>query len=551
MESSNYWTRFSRSQLSRRRFLVGGATIGAGLATAGLIGCSSDDSPSTSGTPAGGGQPRYGGNLTIHVSGDAPHMDLHQSNSIFQAASGAGLAYSRLFRKKIGSGGLPNAFVPEGDVVESVENPSPATYIFRLRKGIKFHNIAPVNGRELVANDVIQSFNRQLSEKLNAENLADVASMTATDNYTLRFELKAPSADFLLQLTDGRTPIIPHESWELKGDLKAGPIIGTGAWIFENFVQNQVTSLKRNPEYFRTGQPYADTLTFQRIIDPNTAQQALRTGSLMLLTQVNKQIASQLSGFVMQEARLSGALGGNKIWIHNDVGNGAKIQVRQAISKAMNRQSIIQTIEFGSGFITAGVGVPDTSWFLAEDEFNRTLGFDLPAAKTLMQQAGVPSWNPQFFAGGRNFPNVIPAAELVTAQLKDAGINSTIVPIDNIQLLNNAWGAGEWDLGYGGQQPQISPTSNLEKFYKSNGSQNGYKINDPELDRLISQQKELVGNPDQRKAVFQQIQRRVIDQAVLIPVYTAAGAVLLSPKLKNFVQDNNENSRFEIAYLEA
>ena len=554
MQDNNYWTRFNRGRVSRRGFLVGGATVSAGLATAALIGCSSNDNgTSTSGTQVSA-QPKYGGTISISTTNDAPHMDLHQTNSIFQASSGIGVVYSRLFRKKIGGGGLPTAYITEGDAVQSVETPDPTHYIFHLQRGIKYQNLPPVNGRELVANDVIQSFNRQISEKFNAELLADVASMKATDDYTLNFELKSPNADFLLALTDARAPIIPHETWELKGDLRAGPIVGSGAWMFDTFTQNQNTALKKNPTYFRTGFPYADALTFPRIPDPNTAQSAIRTGQTHLITQVNKQIADTLkssnSSLVFVESRLDSQLGGNKIWIHNDVNNGSKLQVRQAISKAINRAAIIQAIEFGSGFLTAGTGVPDLAWQLPDDELNRLLAFDLAGAKTLMQQAGVSSWNVQFFAGIKQFASIIASAELITAQLKEIGINSTIVQVDNVQLLNNAWTNGEWDMGLGGQQPQISPTSNLEKFYKSTGSQNGYKINDPTLDGLIVQQKQAVGNPTQRKDLLQQIQRRVIDQAVLIPVETTVGGVMISGSLKNFIQSNNENSRFEMAWLE-
>lgn len=336
--------------------------------------------------------------------------------------------------------------------------------------------------------------------------------------------------------------------------MKAGPIVGTGAWMLDSFVQNQTTTFKKNPTYFRQGLPYADALAFPRIPDPQTAQAAVRTGQVHLIVQVNKQIADTLkasnSSLVFQESRLDSQLGGNKIWIHNDVGNGSKLQVRQAISKAINRNAIIQAIEFGSGFLTAGTGVPDLSWQLPDDEMNRLQAFDLPGAKTLMQQAGVSSWNVQFFAGIRQFAAIIASAELATAQLKEIGINSTIVQVDNIQLLNNAWTNGEWDMGLGGQQPQVSPTQNMEKFYKSTGSQNGYKINDPTLDSLIAQQKQAVGNPDQRKQLIQQIQRRVLDQCVLIPVETTVGGVMVSGALKNFIQSANENSRYEMAWLE-
>lgn len=207
MAESNYWTRLNHGRLSRRGFLVGSATAGAGLATAAFIGCNDNESSPSGTTQAQQGQPKYGGTISISTTNDAPHMDLHQTNSTFQATSGVGVAYSRLFRKKIGSGGLPTAYATEGDLVERVETPDPTHYVMHLRRGVKYQNLAPMNGRELVANDVIQSFNRQIAEKFNAEILADVASMRATDDYTLNFEMKAPNVDscFSLQTAEHRS----------------------------------------------------------------------------------------------------------------------------------------------------------------------------------------------------------------------------------------------------------------------------------------------------------------------------------------------------------
>ncbi|HXG37045.1 MAG TPA: ABC transporter substrate-binding protein [Dehalococcoidia bacterium] len=553
MTDDNYWKRIKGSRISRRAFLGGSLATGAALAAAAAVGCGDDETGTTS-TPRAGGEVKRGGTLSPHTTNDAPHMDLHRTNSIFHASSGAGLAYSRLFRKKIGQDGLPNRITPEGDLVERFENPEPTVFVFHLRRGVKFHNIAPVSGRELVAADVVQSFERMRAERFNAELIADVDRMTVVDNYTIRFELKGPNADFLTHLTDPRAPIMPKESWEVSGNLERGPIIGSGPWIFQEWQPNQIVRLVRNPDYFRPGLPYADGLNYFRIADPQTAQAAFRQQQIHTLFQANPQIARTLSGSVpgavLAESRLSNIMGGNKIWTHPDRAPTDNLQFRQAISKVIDRKALIDTVEFGGGFLSAGIGVPDLSWLLRESEFEELLKVDVARAKQLAAAAGNPSWSPQFFAGVRQFPTTSANAELITAALKQININATIVLIDNVQLLNNAWGRGEWDIGFGTQQPQISPTANLEKFYKTGGSQNGYKISDPELDRMIDRQKTLVDRPDERRKLLEDIQRRVIDQAMLIPVYTTIGGVLLQPFLKNYVQDNNENSRFEVAWLD-
>src|SRR5207302_169312 len=81
------------------------------------------------------------------------------------------------------------------------------SFIFHLRANAKFQNIAPVSGRAVVAQDVVYSFNREISEKANAANVAGIKTMTATDPTTLRIDIDGPNADFLGSLCDARNKV--------------------------------------------------------------------------------------------------------------------------------------------------------------------------------------------------------------------------------------------------------------------------------------------------------------------------------------------------------
>src|SRR5438552_13989438 len=89
-------------------------------------------------------------------------------------------------------------FLPVGDLAESWDQPDDLTYVFKLRRGVKFHNLPPVNGRELTAEDVTYSFQRIRDLKIYAGNLAGVAKFEAPDKYTVKLTLNKPDADFLL-----------------------------------------------------------------------------------------------------------------------------------------------------------------------------------------------------------------------------------------------------------------------------------------------------------------------------------------------------------------
>src|SRR5205823_3608385 len=83
------------------------------------------------------------------------------------------------------------------DLAESWEQPDELTYVFKLRPNAKFQNIAPVNGREVVAEDVKYSFERQIALKINAGRLPQFARIESVDAKTVKIVTPKPDADFL------------------------------------------------------------------------------------------------------------------------------------------------------------------------------------------------------------------------------------------------------------------------------------------------------------------------------------------------------------------
>ena len=114
------------------------------------------------------------------------HFDHHQSIN-FKTNTTLSFVHSTLVRHKIGPDVQPGTFTVEPHLAERWEQPDDTTYIFHLRKGVKWHNKPPVNGRELVAEDVKFTYDRFLSEKGNADRhlLEAVERIEAVDRYTV------------------------------------------------------------------------------------------------------------------------------------------------------------------------------------------------------------------------------------------------------------------------------------------------------------------------------------------------------------------------------
>ena len=170
--------------------------------------------------------------------------------------------HSRLVKQKAGPAVAPGTFPLEGDLAESWTQPNETTYVFKLRRGVRWHNKPPVNGRELTADDVKYSLERFMTVKgnSNAYMLKSVDKVEAVDKYTVRITLKEPFAWLLDMLASPMAvAIVAKEVVEKFGDLKKPEaVIGTGPWMLDSYRPNQGYTLVRNPTYFQAGLPYID-----------------------------------------------------------------------------------------------------------------------------------------------------------------------------------------------------------------------------------------------------------------------------------------------------
>src|SRR4030095_7569071 len=194
----------------RERVIAGGPPMNLGRRDLLRLGGAALAGASLAPSIAGAQTPKRGGTLSIRTY-DPPHFDPFQTIS-FKTHIALSFTHSRLLKHKAGPSVVPGTFPIEGDLAESWTQPSETTYVFKLRKGVKWHNKPPVNGRELTADDVVFSVNHFLTVKgnANAYMLKAVDKVEATDKYTVKFTLKEPFVWFLDMIS--KPPAIPTAS---------------------------------------------------------------------------------------------------------------------------------------------------------------------------------------------------------------------------------------------------------------------------------------------------------------------------------------------------
>src|SRR5919108_3921428 len=226
------------------------------------------------------GAPKRGGILRVRGY-DPVHFDPHQTIS-FKTHTTLSFVYNRLVRHTVGPEVQPGTFAVEPDLAERWEALDDTTYVFHLRQGVRWHNKPPVNGRELVAEDVKFTYDRFLSETGNTNRylLDSVDRVEVVDRYTVKFLLHEPFVWLLNILASAICMwVIAPEVAEKHGDFKkVETAIGTGPFLLERYEPNVKIVFRRNPEYFRQGLPYVDGVEWLVLDDESTALAMYRTG---------------------------------------------------------------------------------------------------------------------------------------------------------------------------------------------------------------------------------------------------------------------------------
>src|SRR5438067_2055097 len=217
--------------------------------------------------------PQRGGVFRIRGEDATTGFDPHLAPNHHRIATNLSFTHSRLVKVKAGPSVVPGTLPVEPDLAESWSQPNDRTYVFKLRKGVRWHPKPPVNGRELTADDVKYTYDRflQIKGNPNRSMLGHVEKIDVLDRYAVKFTLSEPFGWFLDYLANTVMWIVPREAVEQFGDLRrAEACIGTGPWMLERYEPNTRLIFVRHKDYFVPGLPYADGVEVTVDEDPSS-----------------------------------------------------------------------------------------------------------------------------------------------------------------------------------------------------------------------------------------------------------------------------------------
>jgi peptide/nickel transport system substrate-binding protein len=368
--------------------------------------------------------------ITVAIQLEPPNLD--PTGGAAQAIDS--VLYSNVFE------GLTR-FMADGSVVAGLAqswdiSDDGLTYTFMLHDGVTFHD-----GTTMDAEDVKFSLDRARSEdSINAQKglFADIADVTVVDPLTVAVTLSQPNGMILFNMAWGDAVIVAPESI----DTIASNPIGTGAFTFTDWVQGDRLELTRNESYW--GQPAAlETATFRFISDPTAAFAAVMAEDVDAF--VGFPAPENLPQFEADprfQVLVGNTEGETILSMNNKMPPFDNVLVRQAVSLAIDRQSIIDGAMFGYG---TPIGThfaphnPDYVDLIANSTYNPQ------RARELLAEAG--------FADGFTTTLKLPppsyarrGGEIIASQLREVGITAEISNLEWAQWIEEVFTGKDFGL---------------------------------------------------------------------------------------------------------
>jgi peptide/nickel transport system substrate-binding protein len=424
----------------------------------------------------------------------------------------------------------------KGLLAESWEAPDPGTLIFHLRKGVRWHDKEPANGREMTAEDVAWSWNRftglgmgftKPSPDMGA-SWVPLKSVTATDRYTLVFKYEPSLAILTALLTEGiGDHIVCRDAVEKFGDLsKWEHQVGTGPFILDEVVEGSSMTWVKNPNYWGVDErfpgkkyrlPYVDKVKALIIKDPATQMAAFRSGKIDEHGDFSGHVhlSAEHAKAIMRtnpkaqykaSAMYSWAIGmamddPKKPWMD--------IRVRQALQMAINLEEIADV--HYSGFVkpipypqfgqpVLGFYTPYEKW---PEEVKQYFRYNPEGAKKLLAEAGYPD-------GFKVKCLLCPAysdrdlALIVASYFKDIGVEIEYQEVDAGVFWGNLFGKKleefTWDFAGAGGDPMVR----VRRYEDPRGARMYRKWKDPQIEKLVDKA-QATQDYEEYKAIFKEL----------------------------------------------
>ncbi|WP_129336352.1 ABC transporter substrate-binding protein [Cellulomonas endophytica] len=406
------------------------------------------------------------------------------------------------------------------------------TWTFTLREGVTFHD-----GSEFTAEDVVYSYDRIVDEELsNAWKFGSVTDVVATDDSTVTITVSAPTPNLLSSLGGFKGLAIVEQANVESGDITTKPV-GTGPFELTDYTPGDSIDLVANPDYWG-GAPEIGGIHYTFVSEGSTAIAALQNDEIDWTDSIPAQQLESLEGAEGVEV---GVTPSNDYWylaLNEAKEPWGTVEARQAIAYAIDRESILQAVSYGTAQENQLAIPEDSVWYTDYS----TYSYDEARARDLLAQAGVTGPVTMDFLATSDYPETVTAAQIIASNLEPLGITVNIRTVDFATWLDEQ-NSGNFDLLMMGWLGNIDPDDFYYSQHHSQGGSNAQGYANPEVDRLLDAARTETDEAA-RKDLYAQAATTIADEASYIYLYNPSVIQAWSTDLEGYTARSDRAIRF-------
>lgn len=396
--------------------------------------------------------------------------------------------------------------VPE--IAESWESADGATWVFKIRQGVTFHS-----GKPLTADDVLASLNHHRGDASTSavKTYFDPVTEIKVDGTNVVVTLNAANADFPYLMSDYHMAIMPGTD----GKIDPTSTDGCGGYIVESYEPGVQATLNRNPNYWKSDRAHFDQIVLLTILDPAARLNALITGEVDTIDQVDPASITMLESRGVAKIL---SISGNA---HYTFPMDARVapftdnNVRLALKYAFDRQELVDKILAGHGSVANDNPIgPANRYFHAGLEAKT---YDPDKAKFHLKEAGLETLDVSVSVANAAFAGAVDAAVLMSEKAAAAGITINVERVPDDGYWDNVWLKAPFSASYWGGRP--TEDQMFTTAYKGGVEWNeGHWSNDRFDSLLVAARSEL--DDTKRREMYQEMQQIVsFEGSSIIPMY--------------------------------
>ena len=488
---------FEAGKMTRRGFMTGALALGVSLTSASLI-----LNKVEAATPKKGGRLRVGltGGATTDVLDPGQILDLYMIH----------LQFGQL-RNGLTEVAADGSLVPE--LAESWDASADAsTWNFKLRQGVEFHN-----GKSLDSGDIVASLNHHLGEDTKSAAkgiLSGIESVKADGKYGVTVQLSGGDADFPFLMTDYHLNICQANS---DGSIDWQSGIGTGGYILKDHDAGVRSFTTRNPNYWKADRAFFDEVEITQIGDPTARSQALQTGSLDVMNNVETQTIHLLKR--VPNIHVHATTGNKQITLPmlTDIPPYDSNDVRLAVKLIIDRKQWLEKIIRGYGELGNDNPIGPANIYRATTDELPQREYDPEKAKFHLKKAGLSKLSIQFHAADTGFGGAVNAGQLMTDSARAAGIEVEVIREPNDGYWTNVWMKKPFSACYWSGRP----TENwiFSQIYAAEANWNDTHWKHDKFNKLLVQARAEL-DAKKRRAMYVEMQQIVHHEGgVCLPLF--------------------------------